>query len=218
MRKALALLLVVAMLCSMSGCGVLSIIDVLDDAAATTATNTTTTTSAVIVNATPATTATVRMTATTKAAEKAIWEKRYYVDEFDQPTSKWYVANINYFVGKFSNSATTDSTLDARILVDAEKIAFVLYEYGKYQVKNSYSRSNSYTVKMKDSSGQQYTLSGFIPSNGDRIYVTDAADVKTILNALKKSGEVQFVIYDTDRTIEQYKFSAKTGNFSQLIK
>ena len=201
MKKVLWLVLSCVMLFSLTACG--GMVTTVDNGSDHTTTTITTTTT--------------RRTTTTKAPDTTVWELRYYVDEFDQPTNDWYVTNKSYFVGKFSNSATTGSTLYARVLVDADSFAFMLYEYGKYQVKNSYSRSNSYTIKMKDTSGTQYTLSGYIPSNGDRLFV-DSSDEKTVINALKKSGEVHFVIYDSDRTVEQYKFSVKTSNFSQLIK
>lgn len=197
MKKLFALFLSVVMLFCLTACG--DVVTTVDNDHTTTTTTTTT-----------------RTTTTTKAPDTSVWEMCYYVDDFDQPTDEWYVANKSYFVGKFSNSATTDSTLYAVMLVDADSVAFFLYEYGKYLVKNSYSRSNSYTIKMKDTAGKQYTLSGYIPSNGDRLIV-DNSDEKTVLNALKKSGEVHFVIYDSDRTVEEYKFSVKTSNFSQLI-
>lgn len=207
MKKLLALLLSCVMLLSLTACGGMDT-TVDDKSDHTTATTTTTTT---------ITTTTTRTTTTTKAPDTSVWETRYYVDDFDQPTDEWYVTNKSYFVGKFSNSATTNSTLYVRVLVDADSFAFMLYEYGRNQVKNSYSRSESYIIKMKDTSGKQYDLSGHINSNGDRLFV-DSSDEQTVINALKKSGEVHFVIYESDRTVTQYKFSVKTSNFSKLIK
>ena len=47
--------------------------------------------------------------------DTGIWEKRAYVDEFDLPTDEYYISNKEPIVGKFSNSATTDSPLYAFI-------------------------------------------------------------------------------------------------------
>ena len=161
------------------------------------------------------TTTTTRITTTT--AKPEVWELRYYVDEFDQPTSKWYVANRNYFTGTFSNSATENSKLNVIILVDAEKVSFVLYEYGHNMVKNSYSKSNGYTIVMKDVSGTRHEMSGYIPSQGDRLILNDSYE-KKVVNALKQSGEVIFYIYDSDRTVNEYLFTVETDNFKNLIK
>ena len=50
--------------------------------------------------------------------DTGIWEKRAYVDEFDLPTDEYYISNKEPIVGKFSNSATTDSPLCVYIYVD----------------------------------------------------------------------------------------------------
>ena len=55
------------------------------------------------------------ITETAKTAEAVnpsdtgIWEIRYYVDVFRNPTDKDYITNKEYFTGTFSNSAATDS-------------------------------------------------------------------------------------------------------------
>lgn len=46
-----------------------------------------------------------------------VWETRYYVDQFDQPTEDWYISCRA--VGKFSNSATVDDELEAQVSADS---------------------------------------------------------------------------------------------------
>ena len=67
------------------------------------------------------------------------WSLGYYVDEFNQSTSEGFVSHANYFIGTFSNSATTDSLLLVQVLADANDITIFLYEYGSDLVKNSSS-------------------------------------------------------------------------------
>ena len=64
------------------------------------------------------------------------WEKRNYVDEFDNPTGEHFISTTVY--GKFSNSATTNSSLMAQIQVNSEDISIVLWEYSRNMVKCSY--------------------------------------------------------------------------------
>ena len=148
---------------------------------------------------------------------KEVWHLDYYVDEFDEKTDEWYVTNKEYIVGTFSNSATTDSRLYVQVLVDAENVAFMLYEYGNHVVKNSFSRSENYSITMKTSSGKKYELDGYIASGGDRVIVEDSDESK-IVKALKGDGTISFYIYESDRSVSNYLFKVETSNFSKLIK
>ena len=154
---------------------------------------------------------------TTTAAKSELWVKKYYVDEFNQETSEWYIVNKTPFVGTFSNSATTDSGLTAEILVDAEDTAIVLYEYTRSMVKNSYSDANEYTIVMKTQSGTKQELTGYMYPDGDRIII-DSADQQKVKNALKGKEFVSFYIYDTDRSVTNYLFSAIPSIFAELVK
>lgn len=54
-------------------------------------------------------------------SDTGIWERRAYVDEFDLPTDEYYISNREPIVGKFSNSATTDSfTISTKALTAKE--------------------------------------------------------------------------------------------------
>ena len=139
----------------------------------------------------------------------------YYVDEFDQPTADGYVANDTYFVGKFSNSATNDSKLYVTVCVDKDSVVFFLYEYGRYQVKNSSSQySDKYDIIMKTEDGTRYEFSGRIYAGGDRLFVEDDYEA-IVLNALKSGGVVSFHITESDRTTTTYLFSVQTTNFAE---
>ena len=59
------------------------------------------------------------------AEESGIWEERQYVDEFELPTGDTYVSNKYPIVGKFSNSATTDSSLKVYLFYDEGVISLL---------------------------------------------------------------------------------------------
>ena len=99
------------------------------------------------------------------------WEITYYVDEFGQFTNQAYMKNKEYFVGTFSNSATTNSKLYVDLLIDNDYVAIVLLEYGSHVVKAS--STTYYNVTYLDQSGRKYYSTGTMYKNGDRILLND---------------------------------------------
>ena len=148
---------------------------------------------------------------------EGIWEVNYYVDDFNQPTDEWYIANKTSFLGTFSNSATTDSTLTVDMLVDCENyVAFFLYEYGRNTVKNSSQNYvDNYDITMRTADGTDHNLTGTLYCGGDRIIIDDAY-VNTVLEALKTDGNVMFRVVKSDRTVESYLFTVIPSNFDSL--
>ncbi len=120
--------------------------------------------------------------------EFGIWEMTYYVDEFGQYTDQAYVRNKDYFVGKFSNSATTNSKLYVGLLIDLEDVAIKLLEYGSYEVK-SYSNQH-YDITYLDDAGQKYYSTGTMYKNGDRIYLNN----RKLIELLQKNNSVDIYI------------------------
>lgn len=141
------------------------------------------------------------------------WTKEYYVDEFNEPTDEWYISSS--FLGTFSNSATNNSALSGYVLVDAENVAFILYEYNRNQVKNVYSHAESYTIVARSDKGEQ-TFNGYIYSEGDRI-VVEQNSVGQMKNLLKTGGEIKFYIYETDNSVTNYLFKLQSSNLNDLL-
>lgn len=143
--------------------------------------------------------------------DTGIWEKRAYVDEFDLPTDEYYISNAEPIVGKFSNSATTDSELLTYIYIDKGvnyndiSLSFKLIEYGNNVVKNAYSRSLEYDVAMMDGDEEKYYFSAFMPSGKDQIYV-DAEECMTVLTALCGPGTIRFVFTEKENPTSKYSF------------
>lgn len=141
-----------------------------------------------------------------------IWEFQYYIDEFKMPTDKAYIRNTDRIRGTFSNSATDNSRLDVRFLIDKNKMAIMLYEYGRNLVKNSYSsKDEDYYVCVLDPHGVKHEFFGYIPPDGDRLYIEkDAFGIREneadLINILKQGGKIHFYIEESDRSITNYNF------------
>lgn len=145
-----------------------------------------------------------------------VWEIKYYVDEFQQPTSERYLTTTSPIVGTFSNSATTNSELLVIPLIDAYSIAFELYEYGRSPVKNIYSHSVDYTMTIRTPDGKdsQYIIS--LGANADRFFVSSYyADAYNQIKELL-AGEDDFHILLSDEKTTSYLFTVTPGNFKDL--
>lgn len=149
------------------------------------------------------------------------WIVQYYVDEFNQQTNEWYIANEELFYGQFSNSATTDSQLSVRVLIDGTKqwvnnsettvISFLLYEYGLNQVKNPFSEHERYVVQIRDDNGNEYSGYGTVPSKEDRL-ILNAKTSDKLLEFMENSEKVAVYIKE-EEGISSYLFSITTENF-----
>lgn len=138
-----------------------------------------------------------------------IWEKAYYVDEFNNPTNQAYIRNSSLFVGVFSNSATTNSNLYARILIDEEDLAIKLWEYGRNEV-NAYS-TTYYNITILDKNGTKHYTTGTMYKNSERIYLEDF----TLANLLKKNDTLKvYIVENSDYGYNtSYLFEIQRGNF-----
>ena len=85
-----------------------------------------------------------------------VWEKKYFVDQFNDPTDEKYILGL--FTGTFSNSAANNRELTVKMLIyidnDNPRIGIELYEYGNSKVKNTYSKQREYYFKVKDENGE----------------------------------------------------------------
>lgn len=151
----------------------------------------------------------------TPIQEPDLWDIYNYIDDFNQPTEDRYISNTTALVGTFSNSATTDSLLYAYLAVDADKVGIVLYEYGKYQVKNNSSTyADTYNITMRTADGTDHKMTGTLYC-GQSVITVDDAYYDEIISAL--SGEsnqtTAFAIVDAKYTTTKYLISVVSGNF-----
>ena len=144
-------------------------------------------------------------------------EMKYYIDEFQQPVEgEWYIANNDWAVGTFSNSATTNSPLSVLVTyVYHGYICFILYEYGNSQVKNVWD-TDTYSITMRTPDGTDHEMKGYLYESGDRIIVEDAGSVSDILTALSGQGEVSFFLRSGRFETTSYLFSIEASNFAEV--
>ncbi|MGM9521566.1 MAG: hypothetical protein ACI3VB_03725 [Oscillospiraceae bacterium] len=143
------------------------------------------------------------------------WMVDYYVDNFNQPTNEGYVINKDYFVGSFSNSATTNSSLYAAIIADEEDVSVFLYEYGRSQVKNSSENYvTDYDITMRTADGTDHSITGTIYCGGDRLFIDEAYE-SIVIDALCGEGSISFYIVQSDRTTTTCLFTCEASNFAE---
>lgn len=147
-----------------------------------------------------------------KVFEKITWEMTFYVDEFKNPTDEAYVRNADLFVGTFSNSATDNSKLYVRLLIDANDIAIILYEYGSNQVK-AYSTTN-YSISILDDNDVKHQLTGTMYENGNRIFLADTQ----LVSLLQTNQELTFYIKENSKYgySSTYLFKVTNDNFNRV--
>lgn len=149
-------------------------------------------------------------------SDSCIWQKKYYVDEFNEPTSSWYLSAIS--TGTFNNSAVSKRELTVEFLLDRTSFSIKLYEYGKQLVKNSSSKDHRYSITVKCSNGNKETVFGYIPSGGDRMYVVAkylyGKDRQNVLRLFQNSN-LSFYIEDDNRATTNYLFTVSTAGLAE---
>lgn len=139
------------------------------------------------------------------------WSIGRYVDQFGDPTKSGFLTNIEPISGSFSNSATTNSRLDVKFLVDSNKsMSIVLYEYsGKNPVK-AYGNT-IYRILAKDKDGIKSSLDGN-NYKSDRISV-DVASSKKLHKMFQKGGSVNLVVFEVANQINTYTFTVDATGY-----
>ncbi len=149
--------------------------------------------------------------------DTGIWTKKAYVDEFEMPTDEFYFCNAEPLIGKFSNSATTDSPLSVWIFIHNDLVSVKLIEYGTSVVKNAYSTDRLYNIVMMNPNGEKFYFDGTMSSGHDTIRF-NSSDNDLILNALSSNGTVRFAISEDNSPLTKYLFTINdsTGLFDLL--
>jgi len=149
------------------------------------------------------------------SASSGTWGIKFYIDEFQQPTSDKYISTKDLVRGTFSNSATTNSALSILFIIDADSLAIALNEYGSSRVKNS-SSSNyvTYNITLLTVDKNKLNVKGTMRPGSDRINIS-GEDKDAVISALSKQGGVSFYIVQSDRTTTTYLFSVETDNFAE---
>ncbi|MCH5349279.1 MAG: hypothetical protein J1E40_08140 [Oscillospiraceae bacterium] len=158
----------------------------------------------------------------TELEPESPWIQKFFVDEFERPTNKPYISGT--FYGKFSNSATTDSELIVKIVVQRygklyvnDLISISLYEYGSHLVKNSYSKSEEYKILILEESGKRLLEYSEMYSKSDSIYIDTSKDENTFINALLNNNTLTVRIEERDG-MSSYLFDIDCTGFKELFE
>ena len=147
------------------------------------------------------------------AQDTGIWTVRAYIDEFNLPTDEYYITNETAFIGTFSNSATTNSTLAAYLYCEQyngnDMLRIRLLEYGSSRVNNPYSSTRYYDITVMDADGVRYYTEGSMYSGSYDVYVLDE---QLVLDALKKGGTVRLAITERDDPLTNYIITIDDAN------
>ena len=136
----------------------------------------------------------------------SIWKVKYYVDDFGDFTDNGYItANI---VGRFSNSATTNSELGVRFIID-DDVAIKLYEYNRNHSVSGKISIKTYQIHIKHNGKR---LPSFTASNYSDRLVVDKKGSKEIITFLKMGGSFTFkIIEDTNYSSSDYLFKIENA-------
>lgn len=143
-----------------------------------------------------------------------LWVEGSFVDELGFKTGDKYISSVVY--GKFSNSATTDSSLFGKVLVYTDSmgqptIRFELLEYGSYPV----------TIIGDNASFASATEDGERLSNGyagisGRYIMLYNQNATSIIEALARGENV--IVAINDRYSSSYRFMISGSGFGYRLQ
>lgn len=143
-----------------------------------------------------------------------MWNVGNYVDDFGEPTKHGYVYAEVY--GTFSNSATTDSKLRVRFLIDENSMRIQLYEYsGNHPIKGE----GFLKFKAKNNNGELVSFETNNDDSGDNTYDDFSNDTRgyiafdELIEFIDKSKMIKFIAKTTSNyAVSEYKFTIPDGS------
>lgn len=132
--------------------------------------------------------------------EFGIWKTSYYIDDFGEPTKEGFVGTL--CEGTFSNSATTNSDLGVKFLIDKSNIRIQLYEYNRnHPIKGE----GFLEFKAKRNDGEMFDFKTYNFESGDNI--VEKQYYKKLISFLQKGGEIKFIAQTSSSySLSKYKF------------
>lgn len=126
-----------------------------------------------------------------KKENNSLFDIFYFVDDFGDPTDVGYISQKTFSKGTFSNSATTNSTINWELILAKDEAAIVIYEYGSTRLTGSYGFPDAYDVLIKGSDGKVYQF--YCKNYSDRISV-NSVDLKSFIDIFLAGGDVKIAI------------------------
>ncbi|MCK3684232.1 hypothetical protein [Maribellus sp. YY47] len=135
------------------------------------------------------------------------WDIGYYVDDFGERTGEFFVSM--FVNGTFSNSATTNSDLKVRFMIDKNSSRIQLYEYARdHPVKGE----GFIYFKIRDKNNKEFEIRAYNSDHGNTT-IEDEYD-KKLRNILLNGGEIKFVAEaDKYGSPSTYKFAIDNADW-----
>lgn len=136
------------------------------------------------------------------------WALQHYVDDFGDATEDAYLSRT--VSGTFSNSATTNSELNVKFLVEKGKVSIKLYEYGDNVVNGSQSYPDEYEIKVRNDQGETFEFKA--ENWSDRLNL-GSSHSKRLITLLLESKSLRFSIREIDSySVSSYRFDLPYAN------
>ena len=132
----------------------------------------------------------------TTKENNSLFDIFYFVDDFGDPTDVGYISQKTFSKGTFSNSATTNSSMNWELILAKDEAAIVIYEYGSIRLTGSYGFPDAYDVLIKGSDGKVYQF--YCKNYSDRISV-NSVDVKSFTDIFLAGGDVKIAITEDSK-------------------
>ena len=146
--------------------------------------------------------------------EKAKWKKDFFVDEFGENTKDAFA--VIETTGNFSNSATSGSHLNVRIIITPEEARINLYEYGSQMVKGE--GLMEFKAKLPNDSIIKFNTHN--SDNGANYVSTTFGENKEIIKMLMSNEIIKFSGKTYDSPVSTYRFTleADTASLISILK
>lgn len=141
------------------------------------------------------------------------WEVDNYVDDFGDKTGSAYLRGT--FKGKFSNSATSGSSLTVHFYYESAYCSIRLLEYDSH--KATFTTNDDVILKFKVDD-KEYSIDLVVLSYGDDLYFTSSFSGYSVLkNALMDGKEIKCVVKGT-KYGETYNFTMDGIGFKEALE
>ena len=153
------------------------------------------------------------------SGDLGMWKTSYYTDSYGDKTEDYLVMNKENIYGGFSNSATTNSKLKVKFLIDSRKeIDIKLYEYGSYLVKDG-----SIRIGIKRNGEELYRAyaltNPLVASNHTDRFSLNRRGSKKLFDILELGGDIKFYIVETGNYASaSYWFEINADGFKNAMK
>jgi hypothetical protein len=147
--------------------------------------------------------------------EFGMWKVANYAGDIGDNKNSLYLTNSLTIWGTQSNSASDNSELKVKFLVDKVSFCIKLYEYGRTVVKKGDEKAYKISIKSAQNEVVEFTAKN--PS--DRLFINEP-EAKKIIELFNKGGRISFsLVSDSKTTPSTYSFTIENPEgFGNALK